>query len=248
MLQAPWPLARNSGGDDANDSWWRRGGRAGWLAGCASSVDPSEDGAVESDAGASAFDASLGPDAAVGLDAAVGVDAASEVDAWWDTVAARTGCMAGCEHLAECGFDACGTLGVDCSAGSAYEACLGACAVAQTCDSILSGDATTYCLDRCEGVVGYIDGGWGTLPDAGPAPDAGDTCVACAQRECPTELSACLAVSACSALAICITSCSDSTCVDACAASHPDGASLIGPLFECADAACEPCASFLPAT
>ena len=79
----------------------------------------------------------------------------------------------------------------------------------------------------------------GTIADTFP----NETCAACAESSCCTELKACDDNPVCGELLTCRASCFDQPCVDACNTQYAGGAGELGALQQCLDG---PCAADCP--
>jgi len=64
----------------------------------------------------------------------------------------------------------------------------------------------------------------------------GDPCSDCANTKCYTEIDACMKDTECNAQMDCLSTCSDSTCADACAAAHPS--TKVDDMFTCVETKC----------
>lgn len=142
-------------------------------------------------------------------------------------------CSAGCDYLLGCGFSTCTTLGVDCSTPMENHACLADCLRGFACIDV-PGVGFAYCTMACSST---LDAGPPT--DAGPGPAA---CTSCAMSSCSSELTDCLADDGCEALALCVSTCSDTTCRDDCLARHAAPPALRDPMLSCLCTRCAgPC-------
>jgi hypothetical protein len=163
----------------------------------------------------------------------------------------------GASSCAACLFEHC--LGPSAVCDDAMDASSGACAAKRACElaTVCAGGCSMCSLDAGPdaGAVGdcgtpdadVMDADASTADAALDADDASDgssqaDCGACVSAQCSSEAARCGPASACEWYALCVSSCVDSACVNACGADAGSGKSDLDALAACVSTRCTtPC-------
>ncbi len=137
-------------------------------------------------------------------------------------------CEQGCAHLAKCGLDVCGQVGIDCQDPNTE--CPMGCVLDASCADLTEAiinmappPALAACLGACQGGTG---GGGGGMQGCGQCAFGAD----CFQG--------CFNDPDCQAWGQCAAGCSDPQCYADCNAMNPAAADSYGPIYACVCAAC----------
>jgi len=152
-------------------------------------------------------------------------------------------CAQACDHAAQCGFDVCSQVMIDCS-NPQYE-CIAQCLLPIPCNQL--GQATVLaCYQKCQGGGTGGGGGGGMGGSGGTGGGSAQACQQCAFQSCGGAVQACAGSNQCSAWFQCVQGCmpGDSQCLFNCDSAHQSAEPLYKAIYSCTCSKCEnDCAS-----